>query len=396
MDPVMKLPMRLPVVFVHVAAVHVVAVHVVSARGAFALGLALLLGACRSTAKLPEGPPLPFHVALIPTEIHDTSVLTDTPSEPVYAERAPASPGDDMRLELVTDDVSRALCDELARAFVRTTLLELPAERAQLDALSPKERERYWQERARAAGADLLMRTILLVDPAVEGGRNEKFWLNLPLFLLGGPVCYFVGDRRYEASARLQAEVFDVSEGHESLGDYALLKIPLYAEFKGLDLRFIDRAHGVGDYALSLLVPAGLLARATDTIESELERRLPAELGRELTAKVLAVRSQFEQNLALGSFKLEAQAARVGPGLEGKLRLRVPVQELTASNALYRYELRAGDTVLSRRDFPAGAATDGRRFIEEDFALPAGAEYLTVRVVDASSNTRSYTLRVQR
>lgn len=362
---------------------------------ALALGLAFLSGACRSTAQVPEGPPLPFHVALIPTEVLDTTVLTDTPSEPVYAEPTPGSPDDDMRLELTTAEVSQALHDELAQAFVRTTLLELPAERATFDALGPAERERYWQERARTAGADLLMRTRLLFDPAVDGERNEKFWLNLPLFLLGGPACYFVGDRRYAVSARLQAEVFDVSEGHKTLGDYALLTIPLYAEFQGADLRFIDRAHGGWDYAFSLLVPSGLLARETETIESELEERLPVALGRELSAKVLGVRSQFEQNLALGSFKLEAQAAHLGPGQEGTLRLRVPVQELGASNALHRYELRAGETVLSRRDFPAGATTDGRRFIEEDLTLPAGAQYLTVRVMDANANTRSYTLRVQ-
>jgi hypothetical protein len=361
--------------------------------GAFVL--ALLLSACSSTGEVPEGPPLPFHVALIPTEIHDTSVLTDTPSEPVWAEPAPGSPADDMRLELATSELSHALCDELASAFVRTTLLELPADRAQLLALSPGERERYWQERARAAGADLLMRTRLLVDPAVDGERNEKFWLNLPLFLLGGPACYFVGDRSYVAAARLQAEVFDVSKGHETLGDYALLRIPLYAEFQGADLRFIDRAHGAWQYAFSLLIPSGLLARETETIESELEQRLPVALGRELTAKVLDVRAQFEQNPALGGFKLEAQAARLDPGEAGRLRLRVPVQELTLAGALHRYEVRAGETVLSRRDFPTGAAVDGRRYIDEDIALPAGAEFLTVRVMDADANTRSYTLRVQ-
>lgn len=363
--------------------------------GALALGLGLLSGACRSAAKLPEGPPLPFHVALIPTEVHDTTVLTDTPSEPVYAESATGRPDDDMRLELTTAEVSLALQAELTHAFVRTTLLELPADRTQLAALGPAERERYWQARARAAGADLLMRTRLLVEPAVEGKRNEKFWLNLPLFLLGGPACYFVGDRHYAVSARLQAEVFDVSEGHESLGEYALLTIPLYAEFQGADLRFLDRAHGIWDYAFSLLVPSGLLARETDTIESELEERVPIALGHELTAKVLGVRSQFEQNLGLGSFKLEAQAAHLGPGPEGTLRLRVPVQELGASTALHRYELRVGETVLSRRDFPASAATDGRHFIEEDLTLPAGARFLTVRVMDTNANTRSYTLRVR-
>jgi hypothetical protein len=364
-----------------------------SAARSLALALLLALAACRSAAPLPEGPPLPFHVALIPTEIHDTSVLTATPSEPVYPERASAAADDDMRLELSTAEVSEALRSELGRAFVRTTLLELP-DRALLAGLSPLARERYWQERARAAGADLLVRTRLLVDPAIDGERNDKFWLNVPLWLLlGGPLSWFVGDRSYALSARLQAEVFDASEGHESLSDYALLAIPLYAEFRGADLRLIDRADGLGPYALSVLVPAGLLARETSAVEAELERRLPVELGRELAAKVLSERSQLEQNLALGAFKLEAQAASLERCAEGRVRVRVPVQELAGAGTLHRYELRAGDSVLTRGDFQSGTA-GGQRLIEDEVALPPGAEFLTVRVVDAGANTRSYTLRL--
>jgi len=239
------------------------------------------------------------------------------------------------------------------------------------------------------------VRTRLLFDPHISGDRNEKFWLNVPLWLLvGGPFSWFVSDRSYEFTARLQAEVFDTSEGHESLADYALLPIPLYAEYQGADLTLIDRADGWGDYALSIIWPAGLLAQETDEVEAELEERLPEELGRELARKVFDERSQFEQNLALGAFKLEAQAASLERAPEGRVRVRVPVSELPGASALHRYELVSGDTVLASRNFQAAVPGDGRRFIEEEMTLPPGAQYLTVRVVDASTNTRSYTLKV--
>jgi hypothetical protein len=362
---------------------------------ALVLAFSLAGLACRTSTPIPEGSPLPFHVALIPTEIHDTSVLTATPSDPVYPVR-PADPvRDDMRLDLGTEQVSEVLQRELGRAFVRTTLLELPADLSQITAWSPAERERYWQEQAHEVGADLLVRTRLLVDPRIDGDRNEKFWLNVPLWLLvGGPFSWFVGDRTYEFAARLQAEVFDTSEGHESLDEYALLQIPLYAEFGGADLTLISRADGVEDYLISCVWPAGLLARETEEIEKELEERLLQELGRELAHKVFSERSQFEQNLALGAFKLEAQAASLEPAPEGRVRVRVPVSELGGASGLHRYEIVSGDTVVRRNFQAAAAGGDGRRFIEEEVALPAGAEYLTVRVVDASSSTRSYTLKV--
>lgn len=364
-------------------------------RGLALLCLMSLTGSCRASHEALKGEPLPFHVALIPTEIHDTSVLSATSTEPRYEEPPPGAPADDLRLELSSAAVSRALRAELEQVFVRTTLLELPDDSAQLARLGPFEREQYWQARARAAGADLLLRPRLTFDPVVTGERNEKFWLNLPLFLLGGPMCYFVGDRSYGLTARLQAEIFDASEGHESLADYALLTIPLYAEFDSVDLRFLDRASGAGDYALSLLIPAGLLARETDAIEAELEERLPTELGRELAAKVFAERSQFEQNPALGAFRLEAGAARLEPIADGCMRVRVPVQELGTASPLNRYEIRAGDRLLASRNFSSTASVDGRRFIEADLELPPGAQFLSVRVVDASSNVRSYTLPIK-
>src|SRR5262245_2845694 len=368
-----------------------------SARPARSLALAAVLAlaaACRSATPVPEGSPLPFHVALIPTEIHDTTVLTANPSDPVYPVRPPDRVKDDMHLQLGSKEVSKAIQEELSHAFVRTTLLELPSDPKRLEGMSQADREQYWQEEARRVGADLLVRSRLLIDPNISGTHNEKLWLEIPLWLmLGGPLCWFISDRTYDFTARLQAEVFDVSKGHETLGDYALLQIPLYAEFQGVDMTLIERADGVGPYALSILVPAGLLARETPDVEKELEKYLPRELGRELAHKVFAERSQFEQNLALGACKLEDHAASMEPAPDGRVRLRVPASELSAKKPLHRYELVAGDTVIAH-NFQAAQPGEEQRVIEEEIALPAGAEYLTVRVVDAGTNPRSYPRKV--
>jgi len=365
-------------------------------RRALALATLTLVSACSSLTPVPEGDALPFHVALIPTEIHDTSQPAGAPTEAVWVTGTEAEPGqgrDDMRLQLTSRAVSEALRQELGHAFVRATLLDLPDDPAGLSALSPAQREQHWQEEARKVGADLLVRSRLLLDPSIDGERNEKFWLNLPLFLIGGPMCYFVSDRSYRLNARLQAEVFDASVGHETLGEFALLTIPLYAEFQQADLDFLDRADDAGDYALSLLVPAGLLARETVGIEKELEDRVPHELGRQLAVRVFSERAQFELNPSLGAFRLEAGDARLEPGKDGTLRMHVPVQELGRSR-LFRYEVRSGDALLADDSFPENPVEDGRRVIEREVTLPEGTRYLSVRVVDASSNTRSYTLAV--
>ena len=359
------------------------------------LALVFALGACRSTAPIPAGAPLPFHGALIPTEIHDTSVLTATPSKPTYPVLPAKRVKDDMHLDLGSKEVSKALQSELSRAFVRTTLLELPPDLKALEAMSPAERDLHWQGEARKVGADLLMRSRLLLDPNISGQYNEKLWLEIPIWLmLGGPLCWFISDRTYEFTARLQTEVFDTSEGHESLDEYSLLPIPLYAEFQGADMTLIERTDSVGQYALSILVPAGLLARDGEEIEEELDDYLPKQLGRELAQKVFDERSQFEQNLSLGAFKLEAQSASMEPAPDGHVRVRVPVLELPGASALHRYELASGSTVLASRNFQAASPVKGQRMIEEEMKLPAGAEYLTVRVMDAGANTRSYTLKV--
>src|SRR5262245_2407489 len=107
---------------------------------------ALAATACRSSGAAVVGEPLPFYVALMPTEIRDTTVLTATPTEASYAEPTGKEDPEDMRLDLSTEEVSRALAGALGQAFVRTTLLALPKDRTSFDAMGPAEREHYWQD----------------------------------------------------------------------------------------------------------------------------------------------------------------------------------------------------------------------------------------------------------
>lgn len=355
------------------------------ARARLAAFGALLFGsACATARESAIQEPLPFHLALLPTEVHDTSASTPRPEARDSADR------DDMRLVLDSAQVSPVLAAELASAFARTTLLAPPDDAAAFARLSDGERELYWQERARAAGADLLLRARLLLDPAIDEERNEKFWLNLPLFLLGGPMCYFVGDRSYHVAARLQGEIFEVSSVHLELEDFALLTIPLYVEAGEQDLRFLDRADGAGHYLASLLVPAGLLARQTARIEAQLEERLPRSLGHALAAKIFAGRAELERSPVLGGFQLDGRALRTTALADGLTKVAIPVQELPGTELL-RYELRDGERLLASGEFAPRMAGEPR-WIEAELELPVDAPFLRVQLVDAQANTRGYTL----
>jgi hypothetical protein len=353
--------------------------------------LAVLLGipalACRATGADDPGVPMPFHVALVPTE-----VLVESAEVPAQAaEAAPREGG--FRLELRDDEVSRSLTDELQRAFVRATLLAPPADAGAFAALTPREREEHWQAEARAVGANLLLRSRLIHEVRISGRRNERFWLNLPLFFLGGPFCYFVGDRSYEASARLQAEFFEVTAGRGELEEHSLLAIPLYAEHEGFDLNFLERAPGPGSYLVSLVVPAGLLARENSKIEATLAERLPHALGQELVRKAEQARVQFELNPDLCDLALDVDRTTLVRAADGSVRVHAPLLALGPGSTLLRYEVLAGEAVLARRTPPAGGASQVED-VDLTLALPPEERFLSLRLYDGAANVRSYTLRV--
>lgn len=351
--------------------------------------IALAFASCRSTDAVPDGHPLPFHVALIPTKVIALPSGT-TADSGIETEGA----GEAMRLDLTSEQISTALQRELQRVFVLTTLL--PAlDPEVLEEMDAREQDLHWQREAQSVGANLLLDTTMVVDPVFDGSRNEKFWLNLPLFLLGGPMCYFVSDRSYDATAELQAKFFEVTVVRDDLDQVAMLDLPISAKFEGADLRFLDRADGAGDYALSLLIPAGLLARETSEVEAAIQQLVPERLGQQLAAEVQSKRQSFDGKEQLGAFVLDSRVARAERSSPERLRLDFPVQELEAAQLL-RYEVYAGG------DDPVGGAlfdqanADGLHLISTELdRVPLDTEYLTIRIIEANvQKQRSYTLPV--
>lgn len=344
------------------------------------LAAPMLLGACRATRTEALGEPLPFHVAILPPEI----------KEPTKSEAK-------MQLQVESQGVVQAMAAGLREhGFARVTVLEPDA---QEPALSSNERARHWQERAHELGADLLLRTTLSYDPSIETNTNDRFWLNLPLFLLGGPMCWFVDDRSYKVSARLQADFFDVSDVHDELAQWTLLPLPLYVEFNETDLDFIDRADGGTDYALSLLIPAGLVARSSDRVARKVEQAFLNDLSQELSAKVQAERARFDQNTTLWAFRIDGSGAHAVRNRDGSVSVVVPVQGVGQNTSPYRFEIRAQEgefkeQALGEGEFGAAEA-DGRLWIRESVAMEAGAQYVTIRVEDERNRARSYTLPIQ-
>jgi hypothetical protein len=208
-------------------------------------------------------------------------------------------------------------------------------------------------------------------------------------------MCWFVDDRSYKVPARLQANFYDVTDIHEPLDDdWALLPIPIYVEFDESSLDFLERADGTTDYVVSFLIPAGLIAKRTDEAEKEVKQDFLDQLGDDLVAKVHAERGRFDQNPDLGSFRVESDLARAVRHPDGTVSVEVPVHELDEVGALHRYEIRSHGEVLSRGDFTTVEA-DGRYWIRGSLPVEANLDFVTVRVEDASTRARSYTLPIQ-
>lgn len=246
----------------------------------------LLLGAflagCTAERTRPQDP-LPFHVALVPF-----------PQDSVRVQ-APAEGKENHSLVLALDSglVSKSVAANLdGTCFARATVLPYP------DGVAPEEfeqwplaqRDAYWVKTAENGGADLVLECELNYGQTLECHTNEKFWLNLPLFLLGGPACYFVDDVSYVGEARLNGNLFDLSAIR---GDRATLEdgraqiLHVESRFQEASLDFLDRAGGnVGAFAASIVVPAGFLSRENPNAEHKLALAVANELSRGLARAV--------------------------------------------------------------------------------------------------------------
>ena len=174
--------------------------------------------------------------------------------------RSDASGVDGLEMELESSAVTEAL----ASALRSTNFVDVRcAQPGQVD-------ESNWVEFAEDVGGDVIVKADVTYSPLITSSTNDRFYLNLPLFLLGGPACWFVNDRDYEYEATISLSFWDVAHVDPSNTSLDKQKSTdgLIRDFLERDdatsLDFLDRAGGMGDYALSVVLPAGLVARETE------------------------------------------------------------------------------------------------------------------------------------
>lgn len=266
-------------------------------RARVALFFSALLAGCAST-RPPEVPLLPFHVALVP--VRTVGRDPGTGSEKKAVELDPARASEELRTALVERG-----------GFAAVTLLPEPE-----PGLNPAALDAHWVESARAVRADLLLECRLEYTTRYEGEHNEKFWLNLPLFLLGGPFCWFVDDRTYRSGAELSGDLYDLALVYRDLyplGSARVRLISAASTFGETSMDFLDRADGAGYYLVSLVWPAGLLAMSTEEVKQELERSILSELSRDFATRVAVRQRDILEAEGMVNFWLEPDPANAPP-----------------------------------------------------------------------------------
>jgi len=346
----------------------------------WAVLVVLALVGCSST---PVPRPLPLHAVFLPL------VVEETPGD------LPAEEASPLQLELQSDAVAAELVRGLqGSAFCLVTNLE--AADASAETISQRAQDQLWQQEAAAAGADVLVRAKVFYERQITDSINDKFWLNLPLFLLGGPFCFFINDRSYKGRARLQAEFFDLTDLHDALDEDArLLEFPIIGEFASVDFDFVDRAgKGAPRYLLGLLVPAGLLARSTDTVGVRVESAAVELIVSDLLSKIGELRPEFLQN-DLATFHILEDETVVERRGDGRVRVAFPIELNRGSSGLRDFVLSAGDTELMNGNLDDAPDSEGRIWVRGDeLAVPAELQYVRLRVVDAVGGRRSYTFPI--
>jgi hypothetical protein len=368
----------------------------------------LLFGAACSAPGSAHAPDLPFHVALIPLEARAAAAVADE------------SESGSLTIALDSDELRGAIVSSLRKScFVRVSTLEppqggsgqavpsgLPEDMAAWD---EKARLDWWIDRAVAGNVDLLALGSVTFSPVASGAINDRFWLNLPLFLLGGPMCWFVSDRSYEMQARLDLRLYDVrliEQQRAQLGDRAAEVSAYQVEYSGTALSFVERAGGnLGAYALSVLVPAGLLVRSTENVERELREDAVASLCAGLEAKIQADRDRLLLPPGV-NFVVRPEDIAVRRTEDGfaAVRGRVHFQPDSRVESLRGYALAAGGTPTTFgfgapvADDAASAQRSTIYAIAGNIACPKDVDCvrLTIAHGGGDDRMRTYTLPIER
>ena len=369
-------------------------------RGSACALLFLLSSAC---AAPPAAPPdrLPFHVAVVPVEVQrtDPAELGIWDSDSMGEVRP-----DEVAFEASFESgaVSPRLVAELNGIFARTTELEAPAEEGW--AQRPlEERARYWADAAGAAGTDLVLVPTLRYDPRVATETNGLYWLNLPLFLLGGPLAWFVNDRSYELPlARLEIGLHDasaiaISDGATLQNNHARIHFGVL-EFERASLDLIDRAGGsVPPYLYSILIPPGHLAStaegARESLQEAVVEILCRHAGDDLLDSAQLIVGGGEGATSYRPQRLRVAQGALQGGLRGELLLRVG-SSLRMKAFGYWIDGEYFEEPFLEEDVRE-TADGGRSY---GFTIPLAAsgdrDWLRVRFIDAAGATRSFTFPI--
>lgn len=357
----------------------------------------LALAACKTAAPLDQRPPLPFHVALAPVASAD--VRTDL--------RA-GSGGDATEMRIAPDErlqsaLTRAIAAALReRAFAQVTIL--PPATTDPDPAAVAKRDAELVRGAREHGADLLLCVDLAVQPILREEKNGVFWVNFPLFLIGGPFGWWIPDHTYTADAQVTGWFYDPRALGGGADEAALRASRELASAsrraERMDLRFTERADDAGDYLLSMVWPCGFLAVESDELEAELAARVVDQLAKGLARSVLEQSAELERGDAPFALDLTRSGiASDGNGshvLRGVVRLR-PTREI---ETLGSWRVRVGDEPARSRSFAARPAAEGGELlfaIEEPLGRLDGAASvrLEIEAGERAPEVRSYTFRIR-
>lgn len=349
-----------------------------------ALALLAALAACQS-APPPPSVELPFHVALAP--------VLSVPSA------AAGDEDDPLFLDIDAGTLTHRLHKNLEqRCFARVSRIPLtPEQQRLLPEMDRTARWDLWRRKAGELGADLILESRLTYDRAVETRINDRFWLNLPLFLFGGPACYFIDDRSYEAaSLGFSALVYEASAPAGQLPS-PLVDMDLNAPDINLD--FIDRHPGPASYFLSLLVPAGLLARSSDGAVEALHDRLIDDLVSEVALRVVdRDRRILDPGENVHFFPNRVNLIRNGDTLTMEAELLFQRSRVSEGLAGFRMSSAAGDWLDAEEFGEPVPLEDGRLLYHLHKVVSVGSDQRTLRVevfednVDGDSRSFTYEL----
>lgn len=283
------------------------------------------------------GGTLPFKLAVIPFEVVVTAAPEASDEESTTFEPS-----------FEPTEFIRSIRDSLATRFADAVVLPWPQNRSieEFRRLPQEQQDDYWLKTCAEVDADLVLECDVKVPRRACYARNGKFWLNLPVFLIGGPLCYFVEDTTFtpEGEARLGAvlhQIRPIRSGRATLANGFAEVARCDVKFDGVSLDFLDRAQ-VGNYFASLLVPPGLLARGNERVCRRFAAEVSHGLASGLSREIDASSSSILKTESLADFFLKPDVEAVASGGEVRVHGEVAIRSASAAD-MREYVIVYGD-----------------------------------------------------